>query len=255
MQYDSSMMEVMDSSATPLPRAPRVLMYHSISPSTAPDPHALRVHPDRLDRQLAYLRRRGLRGVSAVEWLIAVDRGRAGRLVVLTFDDGYRDFVEHAMPILARHGMTASVYVVTGKLGAHSDWDKESSLPMMTADDCRAAATAGHEVGSHGSTHARLRGADPAVRAHETAESRRVLSEVLGADVPGFCFPYGAFDEDVVQAVVDAGYDYACVTDDHTNPRRHAIPRFYVGQKDTGLRLEAKFVRHWLRARGGAAAS
>ena len=245
------------ASATPrpLPRAPRLLMYHSVSPSTAPDPHALRVHPDRLDRQLTWLRRRGLRGVSVAEWLAAADEGRSGRLVALTFDDGYRDFVEHAMPLLSRHGMTASVYIVADKLGGASDWDQPPSRPLMTADDVRAAAAAGHEVGSHSSTHVRLAGVDDAVLAREIAHSRAVLTDVLGAEVPGFCFPYGSFDDAAVRAVVDAGYDYACVTDDHVNPRRHAIPRFYVGQKDSGPRLEAKFVRHVVRARRRSAAT
>src|SRR4051794_37279466 len=78
-------------------RAPRVFMYHSISPSLGADPHSLRVAPDRLDRQLTHLRRRGLHGVSVAEWLVAVERGRTRGLVALTFDDGYRDFVDHAM--------------------------------------------------------------------------------------------------------------------------------------------------------------
>lgn len=236
-------------------RAARVLMYHSISPSVGPDPHALRVSPDRLDRQLTHLRRRGLRGVSVAEWLPAAERGEARGLVALTFDDGYRDFLAHAMPVLEHHGMTASAYVVAGKLGGDSDWDQEPSLPLVTADDVRAIAAAGHEVGSHSSTHIRLGGATAAQRATEIADSRRALAEVLGGEVAGFCFPYGSFDEAAVQAVVDAGYDYACVTDDHTDPRRHAIPRFFVGQRDTGLRLEAKFLRHRLRARSRAAAT
>jgi peptidoglycan/xylan/chitin deacetylase (PgdA/CDA1 family) len=243
------------ATATALPHAPRVLMYHSISPSHGPDPHALRVSPDRLDSQLTHLRRRRLQGVSVVEWLRAVERGRARRLVALTFDDGYRDFVEHAMPVLEHHGMTASAYVVTGKLGAFSDWDQEPSLPMLTADDVRAVAAAGHEVGSHSSTHIRLGEAAEDERTAEIAGSRQALTDILRVDVPGFCFPYGSFDHAAVQAVVDAGYDYACVTDDHTDPRRHTIPRFYVGQRDTGLRLTAKFLRHRLRARAGAAAS
>ena len=56
---------------------PPVFMYHSISPSTAPDPHRLRVHPDRLDRHLRLLSRLGLRGVSLGELLRAREEGRA----------------------------------------------------------------------------------------------------------------------------------------------------------------------------------
>lgn len=238
-----------------LPVGPRVLMYHSISPSTAPDPQALRVSPDRLDRQLAHLRRRRLRGVSVAEWLTAVGRGAARGLVALTFDDGYRDFAEHAMPVLARHRMSASVYVVSGKLGGTSDWDGEAALPLMTADQVRAVVAAGHEVGSHSSTHVRLAGASPADLAREVCESRQALVEIVGTEVRGFCFPYGSFDDAALQAVVDAGYDHGCVTDDHRRPGRHAIPRFFVGQADDGLRLEAKFVRHRVRGARHLAAS
>lgn len=55
------------------------------------------------------------------EWLAAADGREVLGLVGLTFDDGYRDFVEYA--VAARHGMMTSVYMVTGKLGGRSDWD------------------------------------------------------------------------------------------------------------------------------------
>lgn len=233
-----------------IPRAPRALMYHSISPSTEPDPDHLRVHPDVLDRQLRHLRRRGLRGVSAEQWLRAVDEGTASGLVVLTFDDGYRDFVEYAMPVLASHGMTASVYVVAGKLGGTSDWvSGDFRAPLMKADDVRAAAAAGHEVGSHTSTHARLSELSAAAVGHEVADCQRILQDILQRPVDGFAYPYGAFSQDAIDAVQRTGHAYALATDDHSRPTRFTIPRFYVGQHDGVLRLEAKFLRHRLRAR------
>src|SRR3712207_1602251 len=160
-----------------------VLMYHSISTSTAPDPHRLRVHPDRLDRHLRLLRRLGLRGVGLSELLRAQERGEAGRLVALTFDDGYTDFLEQAMPVLARHGMTGTLYVVAGQLGGANGWDSGPRLPIMTADQVRAVDAAGHEVGSHTMTHARLTGADPAVLTEEVAGSRHALQGVLQHEV------------------------------------------------------------------------
>ena len=109
--------------ATPAARVrlplPPVLMYHSISPSAEPDPHRLRVHPCRLDGHLRLLRRLGLRGVSLTELVRAADRGEAGGLVGLTFDDGYTDFLDHAVPVLQRHGMTGTVYVVA-RLARHA---------------------------------------------------------------------------------------------------------------------------------------
>lgn len=230
--------------------APPALMYHSISPATEADPYQLRVHPDRLSRQLRHLRRRGMRGVPFSEWLAADARGEAARLVALTFDDGYADFTEYAMPVLAAHGMSATVYVVSDRLSATNDWDADApQVPLMSADDVRAAAAAGHEIGSHTLTHARLTAVSADQQHAEVTASRRDLESLIEAPVTSFCYPYGAFDAGLAQLVEEAGYDNACVTDDHSHPGRFTLARFYVGQRDTSLRLEAKLVRHRLRAR------
>ncbi len=224
--------------------SPAVFMYHSVSPSTVPDPHLLRVHPDRLDAQLRILRRLGLRGVSLAELVRARDRGQGRRLVGLTFDDGYVDFVEHAMPVLARHGMTATVYVVAGRLAGQNDWDDGPRLALMSGEQVRAARAAGHEIGSHSLTHQHLTGLTAAERKTEVADSKAVLENLLDEPVVGFCYPYGSFDAAAVDAVRAAGYDHACVTNDYSAPGRFTLPRFYVGQRDTWPRLAAKFARH-----------
>jgi peptidoglycan/xylan/chitin deacetylase (PgdA/CDA1 family) len=233
-----------------------VLMYHSVSPSTGPDPHLLRVSPDRLDQQLTTLRRLGLRGVSLAELVDAYDQGRGRRMVGLTFDDGYADFLEHAVPVLARHGMTATVYMVAGRMSGANDWDEGPRLPLMSPDQLRAVAAAGHEVGSHTMTHPRLAGLDRANLDGELRRSREVLEEVLGAPVRGFCYPYGSFDRAAADAAQAAGYDHACVVKDYSVSDRFTLPRFYVGQADDAVRVTVKLARHYLRRRprpGGAA--
>jgi peptidoglycan/xylan/chitin deacetylase (PgdA/CDA1 family) len=237
------------TSTTTRLRVPPVLMYHSISPSRLPDPHRVRVHPDRLDRHLRLLRRLGLRGVSLAELMAAHDRGASSGLVGLTFDDGYADFLEHAVPVLTRHGMTATLYVVAGLLGGQNQWDDGPRLDLLDADGVRAVAAAGHEVGSHTLTHARLAGADPGTLTREVAGSRRVLEEVLQAEVPGFCYPWGDFDAAAADAARAAGYDHACVTGDYEPGDRFTLPRCYVAPGDTALHLVAKIVRHHRRMR------
>jgi peptidoglycan/xylan/chitin deacetylase (PgdA/CDA1 family) len=232
-------------------RVPPVLMYHSISPSALPDPHRVRVHPGRLDRHLRLLRRLGLRGVPLAELVAAHDRGTAAGLVGLTFDDGYRDFLEHAVPVLARHGMHATLYVVAGRLGGCNGWDDGPRLDLLDADGVRAVAAAGHEIGSHTLTHVRLSGADPATSAEEIAGSRQVLQEVLDAEVAGFCYPWGDFDAAAAEAVRAAGYDHACVTGDFSPGDRFTLPRSYVAPGDGPLHVTARLVRHRLRSRTG----
>jgi peptidoglycan/xylan/chitin deacetylase (PgdA/CDA1 family) len=231
-------------------RIPPVLMYHSISPSSAPDPHRVRVHPDRLDTHLRLLRRLGLRGVSLSELLAAQGCGAAAGLVGLTFDDGYTDFLEHAVPVLARHDMTATLYVVAGLLGEVNEWDDGCRLSLLDADGVRAVTVAGHEIGSHGLHHVPLAGAAAATLDEEISGSRRVLQDLLQADVPSFCYPWGIFDAAAAEAAAAAGYDHACVTGDYLPGDRFALPRFYVAPSDRAPQLLAKLARHHLRMRG-----
>jgi peptidoglycan/xylan/chitin deacetylase (PgdA/CDA1 family) len=230
-------------------RTPPVFMYHSISPSTGPDPHALRVHPARLDRHLRLLRRLGLRGVSLSELLRATDRGEARGLVGLTFDDGYTDYLEHALPVLQRHGMTSTLYVVAGRLGGSNQWDDGPRLGLLDADQVRAVAAAGQEVGSHTMTHPHLAGADASTLAAEIGGSRQVLADVLQAEVSSFCYPYGEFDDAAADAVRAAGYDSGCVIGDYEPGDRATLPRCYVSPRDTAGHLVARMARHRVRLR------
>jgi peptidoglycan/xylan/chitin deacetylase (PgdA/CDA1 family) len=222
-------------------------MYHSISPSRMPDPHRVRVQPRRLEEHLRLILRLGLRGVSLGGLLDAREVGTASRLIGLTFDDGYADFAQYAAPLLARYGMTASVYVVPGLLGDENRWDDGPRLRLMDANQVRAIAVAGHEVGSHSLTHMRLSGADPENLTAEVAESRRVLQEVLQRPVRGFCYPYGSFDRAALDAVRAAGYEYGCVTGVYRPGGRFVLPRCYVSPADRVPHLLARAVRHHLR--------
>jgi peptidoglycan/xylan/chitin deacetylase (PgdA/CDA1 family) len=226
-------------------------MYHSISGSALPDPHRIRVHPDRLDGHLTLLRRLGLRGVALGELMAAAHRGSTAGLVGLTFDDGYADFLTGAVPVLARHGMTGTLYVVAERIGGRNDWDDGPRLDLLDVDGLRAVAAAGHEIGSHTLTHVRLAGADPAAMAQEVVGSKRVLEEILQAEVAGFCYPWGSFDEAAAEAVRAAGYDHACVTGDYRPGDRFTVPRCYIAPQDGPAHLLLKLARHAVRIRTG----
>ncbi|MFF5188213.1 polysaccharide deacetylase family protein [Streptomyces sp. NPDC000345] len=225
---------------------PWVAMYHSVADCTD-DPYRVTVTPERLDRQLAWLTRRGLRGVSMAELLAApAPRG----LVGLTFDDGYADFLTHALPVLRRHRCTATLFVLPGRLGGDNAWDPLGPRkPLLTADGIRQAAAEGVEIGSHGLTHVDLTRADDRALRAETAGSRAALAELLGPAPAGFCYPYGTVDRRAVDAVRNAGYTYACAIDPGPLTGPHAFPRVHVGQNDTSARMFLKYRLHPLRRR------
>ncbi|MEV7342970.1 polysaccharide deacetylase family protein [Streptomyces sp. NPDC093544] len=230
--------------------APWVAMYHSVG-DPSDDPYRITVSPDRLDQQLTWLRRRGLRGVSMSDLLAARARGKGRDLVGLTFDDGYADFVENALPLLQRHDCGATLFVLPGRLSGDNGWDPLGPRkPLLSKQGIRlAAASVGIEIGSHGLTHVDLTQADDALVYTEVTESRAVLSELIGAHVEGFCYPYGTIDQRVVDAVRNAGYTYACAIDPGPLTGPHALPRVHIGENDTAVRLLLKLKLHRLRRR------
>lgn len=230
-------------------RPPWVLMYHSVSGCTD-DPYRITVSPYRLDRQLRWLRERGLSGVSVGELMRARAAGRGARLVGLTFDDGYADFVDNALPLLHRHGCTATVFVLPGRLGGENAWDELGPRkPLLTADGIRAAAAEGMEIGSHGLLHADLTTADDATLEQETRHSRTLLADLTGTAPEGFCYPYGTVDSRAIEAVRTAGYGYACAIDPGALTGMHALPRVHIDASDTSLRLLMKRALNPLRRR------
>jgi peptidoglycan/xylan/chitin deacetylase (PgdA/CDA1 family) len=238
------------SPAAPRPGpVPWVAMYHSVG-DCSDDPYRVTVAPDRLDRQLGWLARRGLRGVSVADLLAARAAGGGRDLVGLTFDDGYADFLTHALPALRRRGFGATLFVLPGRLGGDNAWDPLGPRrPLLTAAGIRGAAAEGVEIGSHGLTHVDLTTADDLTLKRETVESRAVLTELTGTGTAGFCYPYGTVDQRVVDAVREAGYDYACAIDPGPLTGPHALPRVHVGQHDTAVRLFLKYRLHRLRRR------
>lgn len=228
-------------------RPPWVLMYHSVS-SCADDPYRITVSPYRLDRQLRWLRDRGLSGVSVGELLRARAAGRGEGLVGLTFDDGYADFVDTALPLLRRHGCTATVFVLPGRLGGDNAWDELGPRkPLLSADGIRTAADEGMEVGSHGLLHTDLTTADDATLERETRHSRTLLADITGTAPDGFCYPYGTVDARAVEAVRAAGYGYACAIDPGALTGVHALPRVHIDASDTSVRMFLKRALHPLR--------
>ena len=139
-----------------LGEVPMVLMYHGVA-DEAEDPNHLCVAPDRFAEQMAWLKRRGLRGVSIGTLVDAMRSGRPHGLIGITFDDGYVNVLEAALPELRRHGFTATMFIVSGRLGGSNEWDEGPRWPLMSAGQVGELAAAGMEIGSH-SSHARAAG-------------------------------------------------------------------------------------------------
>ena len=108
------------------PRLP-ILMYHRVAPTGTAAGRRWRVTPDELDAQLAFLQDAGFTTIAPRDWRDAVVLGRPlpAQPLLLTFDDAFADFAEHAAPRLANRKMTATIFVVSAHAGATNAWDRD----------------------------------------------------------------------------------------------------------------------------------
>ncbi|HEY3700656.1 MAG TPA: polysaccharide deacetylase family protein, partial [Acidimicrobiales bacterium] len=137
---------------------------------------------------------------------------RPSRPIVLTFDDGYRSFLEVAAPLLEERGMRAVVFVVAGSLGGANDWDRGcAALELLDADGVREVADRGHEVGAHAWRHAPLTEVPIDRLAREVAATRVVLEQATGGPMRSFSYPHGVANAKVIETVTQCGFDFGCL--------------------------------------------
>jgi peptidoglycan/xylan/chitin deacetylase (PgdA/CDA1 family) len=141
------------------------------------------------------------------------------RYACVTFDDGYQNIVDNAVPELVQRGIPATLFVVSGALGRVPSWEDHSSTsdpdmnePIVTADVLRKLPSDLIQIGSHTVTHPMLpQLAEQQARAQLSA-SRRMLEEIIGREVNLFSFPYGFANANLVALCREAGYQHVFIT-------------------------------------------
>lgn len=193
-----------------------ILMYHQIDvpPPRGTSLRGLIVSPESFARQMWLLRLLGYRGLSMRELEPYLLGQKQGKVVGLTFDDGYQNNLTHALPVLKRHGFTATCYGVSRMIGGTNLWDQGlvAEKPLMTLSDWRTWHESGMDVGSHTCTHADLTAIDDTQAQEQITRSKYELEQAIGCEVRHFCYPYGRFTERHSQMVSAAGYQTATTT-------------------------------------------
>jgi peptidoglycan/xylan/chitin deacetylase (PgdA/CDA1 family) len=194
-----------------------ILMYHQIdaTPARGTPLRGLTVTPRGFARQMRLLRALGWRGVSMSELEPYLRGERSGKVVGLTFDDGYRNNLDHALPVLQAHGFTATCYAVSQPHAGRNAWDEPLGMPqkpLFTAEDMRAWVAGGMELGAHSRHHADLTTLDMPAARDEIAGCKRDLEAVVDREVRHFCYPYGRYDAQHVALVREAGFVTATTT-------------------------------------------
>jgi peptidoglycan/xylan/chitin deacetylase (PgdA/CDA1 family) len=212
-----------------------VLMYHRIDADDAPSYRRWTTTPEAFEAQLAWLREHDFHAASIDEWSTAVseDRPLTGRRVVITFDDGYAGFSEHALPRLESYGYSADLFVVSDHVGATNSWERGDieRFALMDWETLAALPERIVRIGSHTRHHPLLTTLGAIEATDELAGSRYALEHHLGRRVTAIAYPFGAADPAIQHLARAAGYEHAFTTHNWPAYPRSlplAIPRLEV---------------------------
>jgi peptidoglycan/xylan/chitin deacetylase (PgdA/CDA1 family) len=193
-----------------------ILMYHQIDepPPRGTELRGLIVSPSSFGWQMRMLRLLGYQGLSMRDLEPYLRGDQQGKVVGITFDDGYQNNLVHALPKLKANNFTATCYGVSSMVGGTNAWDagKVAQKPLMTKQDWMAWLGAGMDVGSHTQTHANLQKLPDDIALQQIVQSKGELQQLLGTEVRHFCYPYGWFKPEHEVMVRAAGYVTATST-------------------------------------------
>ncbi|MFI8231828.1 polysaccharide deacetylase family protein [Streptomyces sp. NPDC085900] len=235
-----------------------ILMYHSVATAPNDATRALSVAPEAFSEQMALIDGLGLTPVSTGDLAAGWRSGRPlpPRPVLITFDDGYEGVHRHALPVLAKHGFAATLFVSTGWIrGAYDAGDALDT--MLDWDQIREIAAADVEIGGHSHTHPQLDQLGDERLRHELAHCRDIVTDELGSAPVSFAYPYGYSSRRVREAVRETGYAQALAVGNALARRRqgpYALQRVTV-RRSTGIEEFERLVegrsiaRHFARDR------
>lgn len=195
-----------------------ILMYHQIGiPAPKGTPfRGLTVHTNDFARQMKWLHRFGYKGLSMQDLMPYLSGELKGKVVGITFDDGYTNVLNNALPILQKYNFTSTNYFVAKQMSGGNVWDYEIGVPhsdLMSLDQMRLWHKSGQEVGSHTLDHVHLPEVSPEIAKQQITDSKTELESMIDAQVNAFCYPYGDESPLIRQMVQEAGYTNATTTE------------------------------------------
>lgn len=220
----------------------RILLYHRI----ADDRDPLAVAPRRFREQMAFLAAAGYRVVDLMDALALLDGGAVpSRTIALTFDDGFADVGDHALPVLAAHGFRATVFVATAVTDGRRSFPWYARQPPVLGwDDVLALDRGGTlRFEAHTVSHPNLLALDDASARAEIRDSRAELEARLDRPVRAFAYPAGLYGPRERRLVAAAGYAAAVSCEPGVNQPdtdRFTLRRRQIDPRDRMVDFRAK---------------
>ena len=221
----------------PLP----ILMYHhvrTLAPDAPAGPREWTVSPEAFVAQLDLLHALGAHVVPLSEVVDYLSRGEPlpARPVAITFDDGNRDVLAAAVPVLKARHLPATFFIPP-------QYAESGNPEFVTWDDVKALAAAGFALGGHSYQHAYVQDLTPAQAEHQIGDEKRKLEALTGARVECFAYPFGTYSRKTIEQLQHYGYRAAVTISQHVhqNPGDlFRLGRIRVGYDDPLERLRQK---------------
>jgi peptidoglycan/xylan/chitin deacetylase (PgdA/CDA1 family) len=228
-----------------------ILMYHSVSDSLFGKSHPyyqINCSPPVFARQMRWLRQNGYRTMDLAQMWTAMETGQdVSKTVVITFDDGYRDFYTDAFEAMRQCGFTATIFLATDRI--QNTPVRIDGVDYLTWSEVAELHKAGIQFGSHTVSHPDLRSLNPEQIEYELGCSKETIEQKLGVAVESFSYPFAFPEEDktftqfLVGILENLGFENGVSTiigraGKHDN--RYYLPRLPVNSWDDAALLRAK---------------
>ena len=215
-----------------------VLSYHSISE----DASYISLSTQIFEKQISFLKKLGYVSINFNE----IDPNKKNQIII-TFDDGYKDILINALPILKRHNFKATCFFVTNQIGKNNQWDnkkeKFSTKKIMSNDDIKRWSLNGMSVQSHSHNHFDLTKLSNFDIVKELEISKKYFKDKFNLETDVFCYPFGKVNQNVYDLTKKI-YKKAVTTNrSRYNINKHnpfLIPRIDMGKNVSLTKLYLK---------------
>jgi peptidoglycan/xylan/chitin deacetylase (PgdA/CDA1 family) len=215
-----------------------IVSYHSINNENCP----ISLNLEEFEKQLVFFKKNNFQSIHCNEI-----KNTSKKKFIITFDDGYKDLITNALPLLKKYNFKATCLIISNLIGKRNIWDEFNEnikdKELMNLSDINYWLKNGMKIGSHSKNHKKLTKLDDKEKIDEIINSKNELESLTGTTIDSFCYPYGLYNENVVN-IVKEKYDFAFTTNrSRFNTNKHnkyLLPRIDMGKKISKFKLYLK---------------
>jgi len=215
-----------------------IVSYHSINNENCP----ISLNLEEFEKQLVFFKKNNFQSIHFNEI-----KNTSKKKFIITFDDGYKDLITNALPLLKKYNFKATCLIISNLIGKRNIWDEFNKnikdKELMNLSDINYWLKNGMKIGSHSKNHKKLTKLDDKEKIDEIINSKNELESLTGTTIDSFCYPYGLYNENVVN-IVKEKYDFAFTTNrSRFNTNKHnkyLLPRIDMGKKISKFKLYLK---------------